>query len=193
LRHQSLQPHAPGSSPQHVRSRRHRVLAQKRNDPTKSHCARRIKSLRTRDGHASHSSSVSRPGKLRAGRRRAPIPVAHGAGDRRGKSLDRHVGRLCRAADRDQRRRCKKDGLHVEPPIDRCKIRDAIAHEKAAPPQARNVGLGSIGRTSNTTTRLGGQCGRQSLAFRRKMTGFAQPKRSAAVGRRIDRLERPRC
>jgi hypothetical protein len=73
LRHQSLQPHAPGSSPQHVRSRRQGFLAQKRNDPNKSHCARRIKSLRTRNGRASHSSSVSRPGKLRVptGRRRA--------------------------------------------------------------------------------------------------------------------------
>ena len=71
LRHQSLQPHAPGSSPQHVRCLRHRLSAQKRNDPTKSHCARRTKSLRARDGRASHSSSVSRPGKLRVGRRRA--------------------------------------------------------------------------------------------------------------------------
>jgi hypothetical protein len=73
LRHQSLQPHAPGSSPQHVRCRRQGLLAQKRNDPSNSHCARRIKSLRTRDGRASHSSSVSRPGKLRVptGRRRA--------------------------------------------------------------------------------------------------------------------------
>jgi hypothetical protein len=67
LRHQSLQPHAPGSSPQHVRCRRQGFLAQNRNDPSKSHCARRIKSLRTRNGRASHSSSVSRPGKLRVG------------------------------------------------------------------------------------------------------------------------------
>jgi hypothetical protein len=65
LRHQSRQLHAPGSSPQHVRSRRQGFLSQKRNDPSKSHCARRIKSLRTRNGRASHSSSVSRPGKLR--------------------------------------------------------------------------------------------------------------------------------
>ena len=49
------------------------MSAQKRNDPTKSHCARRIKSLRTRDGRASHSSSVSRPGKLRVGRRRVMV------------------------------------------------------------------------------------------------------------------------
>src|SRR5579862_9396214 len=65
LRHQSLQPHAPGSPPQHVRCRRHAFSVQKRNDPSKSHCARRTKSARTRDGRASHCSSVSRPGKFR--------------------------------------------------------------------------------------------------------------------------------
>ena len=65
LRRHSLCRQVPGSSPQHVRWRRHRFLAQNRNDPNRSHCARYTRSVRLRNGTASHSSRVSRPGKLR--------------------------------------------------------------------------------------------------------------------------------
>ena len=65
LRRQTLFRQASGSSLQHMRCRRQRLSVQDRNDPNRSACARQTHRMRWRNGIASHSSSVRRPGKLR--------------------------------------------------------------------------------------------------------------------------------
>jgi hypothetical protein len=76
-----------GFLPQQVRMRRQCLSAQKRNEPSRSHCARAIRVMRLESGTVSHSSSVSRPGKQRVwlaklflrrfSVRATPSPVRH--------------------------------------------------------------------------------------------------------------------